>query len=337
MDRYSFWNKIVLPILENFVAPYSVLRKIYIQIFLLSIAVLINAVVFVNYQHLDWISAIYAGVNVVTTVGLYAPDINQMPSEEKLLLIFTIILAVGLYTSILQGIVSTLVSRSTWNDAKARWRGNHMKVHTILIGDGSEILSAVRRLNRFGTDYIVLTNSKTLSDAIGGDKVIFGDPKNDENLITAGVKAAKNVIIIMKDDMEALLITLKVQKLNPPLQVIVAIRDSSLSDLFKTAGADLVIPREDIIGRIAAGAAVSTNVAGLIFPEGAGEMIIGIFDVKKGGTKIADLPNDVTPLAIIKDNKINPYFEKDTELEPGTQLVVVGNPSIFKKIREMLG
>jgi len=336
VDKYRFWNKVILPILENFVAPYSVLRRIYIQIILLSIAVLINAVVFIHYQHLDWISAIYAGVNVVTTVGLYAPDINQLPSEEKLILTFTIILAVGLYTSILQSIVSTLVSRSTWNDAKARWRGRHMKGHTILIGDGSEVLSAVRRLNRFGTDYVVLTDSKTIADAIGGDKVILGDPKNDENLLAAGVKEAKNVIIIMKDDMEALLITLKVQKLNPPLQVIVAIRDSSLSDLFRTAGADLVIPREDIIGRIAASAALSTNVAGLIFPERAGEMIIGIFNVKKEGKKISDLPAEVIPLAIIKNGRINPYFTRDTELEPGTQIVVLGNPSTFQKIRDLL-
>ena len=336
MDKNRFWNKVVLPILENFVAPYSVLRRIYIQITLLSVAVLINAIVFVHYQHLDWISAIYAGVNVVTTVGLYAPDINQMPPDEKLILTFTIILAVGLYTSILQSIVSTIISRSTWNDAKARWRGRHMRGHTILIGDGSEILSAIRRLNRYNIDYVVLTDSKTLADTIGGDKVILGDPTRDENLIAAGVKDAKNAIIIMKDDMKALLITLKLQKLNPPLQVIVTIRDASLQDLFRTAGADLVIPREDIIGRIAAGAAVSTNVAGLIFSERSGEFVIGIFNVKKGGRRIADLPNDVIPLAIIKDGKINPYFTKETELEIGTQIVILGNPSSFQKIRDLL-
>ena len=336
MDKNRFWNKVVLRILENFVAPYSILRRLYIQIILLSVAVVINAIVFVHYQHLDWISAIYAGVNVVTTVGLYAPDINQMPPDEKIILIFTIILAVGLYTSILQSIISTIISRSTWNDAKARWRGRHMRGHTILIGDGSEILSAIRRLNRYNIDYVVLTDSKTLADTIGGDKVILGDPTKEENLIVAGVKDAKNAIIIVKDDMKALLITLKLQKLNPPLQVIVTIRDTSLQDLFRTAGADLVIPREDIIGRIAAGAAVSTNVAGLIFSERSGEFVIGIFNVKKGGRRIADLPNDVIPLAIIKDGKINPYFTKETELEIGTQIVILGNPSSFQKIRDLL-
>ncbi|QXJ31110.1 potassium channel family protein [Saccharolobus shibatae] len=335
MDKDKIWNRIVIPILENLVAPYSVFKRIYIQIVLLGLAVLINAIVFVNYQHLDWISAIYAGVNVVTTVGLYSPNIYQMASTEKIILTLTIILAVGLYTSIIQSIVATLISRATWNDAKARWRGRHMKGHTILIGNGSEILSAVRRLNRLGVDYIVLTSSKDIADNIRGDAVILGDPKDDNNLISAGVSYAKNAIVIMENDMEALLITLKLQKLNPPLKVIVAVRDYSLTDLFKTAGADLVIPREDIIGRIAASAALSTNIAGLIFPERTGDMIIGIFEVKKA-KKISDLPSEVVPLAIIRNNKIDPYFNKDTELKLGDQLIILGNPSTFQKVRELL-
>ncbi|ACP36587.1 TrkA-N domain protein [Sulfolobus islandicus L.S.2.15] len=335
MDKGKIWNRIVIPILENLVAPYSVFKRIYIQIMLLGVAVLINAIVFVNYQHLDWISAIYAGVNVVTTVGLYSPNIYQMTSTEKIILTLTIILAVGLYTSIIQSIVATLISRVTWNDAKARWRGRHMKGHTILIGNGTEILSAVRRLNRLGVDYIVLTSSKDIANNNRGDAVILGDPKDDNNLISAGVNYAKNAIVIMENDMEALLITLKLQKLNPPLKVIVAIRDYSLTDLFKTAGADLVIPREDIIGRIAASAALSTNIAGLIFPERTGDMIIGIFEVKKA-KKISDLPSEVVPLAIIRNNKIDPYFNKDTELKPRDQLIILGSPSTFQKVRELL-
>jgi K+ transport systems, NAD-binding component len=335
VDKGKIWNRIVIPILENLVAPYSVFKRIYIQIMLLGVAVLINAIVFVNYQHLDWISAIYAGVNVVTTVGLYSPNIYQMTSTEKIILTLTIILAVGLYTSIIQSIVATLISRVTWNDAKARWRGRHMKGHTILIGNGTEILSAVRRLNRLGVDYIVLTSSKDIANNNRGDAVILGDPKDDNNLISAGVNYAKNAIVIMENDMEALLITLKLQKLNPPLKVIVAIRDYSLTDIFKTAGADLVIPREDIIGRIAASAALSTNIAGLIFPERTGDMIIGIFEVKKA-KKISDLPSEVVPLAIIRNNKIDPYFNKDTELKPRDQLIILGSPSTFQKVRELL-
>ncbi|NON62662.1 TrkA family potassium uptake protein [Acidianus sp. RZ1] len=336
MDSKRIWNHFVVPVLENMIAPYSVLRKILLQIILLGIAVYLNALIFIVYQHLDWISAIYAGVNVITTVGLYAPNISQMPSTEKLFLILTIIFAVGLYTSIIQAIVSTVVKRSSWIDAKARWRGTHMKGHTVLIGHGNVIISAVKRMEKLGVDYVVLTHSSELASKISGDKVVLGDPKDDKNLLSAGIKEAKNAIISMGDDMETLVITLKVQKLNPPLQVISVIKDPSLTDVFKTGGADLVIPYDEIVGRITAAAAVSNNVAGIVFPDRSEEnFVLGIVQVRKKA-KINELPKDIVPLIIIRGNQLDPYFSRDAELKEGEQLVVLGNPNLFKKIRELL-
>ncbi|WP_236753408.1 NAD(P)-binding protein [Acidianus sp. HS-5] len=338
MKGSRIWNKYLMPIVENFVAPYSVLRKILPQILLLGVAVYINAWVFMIYQHLDLVSAIYAGVNVVTTVGLYAPDISQMPDTEKIVLIVTIIFAVGLYTSIIQSIVTTVINRSTWQDAKARWRGNHMKDHTVIIGEGEIVVSAVKRLERLGVDYIVLTPSKDIaSKIIKSDRVIVGDPKDDKNLLSAGILEAKNAIISMQNDMDTLLITLKIQKINPPLQVISVVKDSTVVDVFKTAGADLVIPNDDIVGRITAAAAVSNNVAGVIFQDRSENLIIGLFEIKKE-VKIKDIPEGVLPLAIIEENgKLNPYFEKDTQLKKGEKLVVLGDPNLFKKVKEVLG
>jgi voltage-gated potassium channel Kch len=337
VDRTRIWNRYLIPLIENFVAPYSVLRKILPQILLLGLAVYINAWVFMVYQHLDFISAIYAGVNVVTTVGLYAPDISQMTDTEKIVLIITIIFAVGLYTSIIQSIVSTVINRSTWQDAKARWRGSHMKGHTVIVGEGEIIASAVRRLERLGIDYIVLTPSKDIANKIRNDRVIIGDPKDDKNLLSAGILEAKNAIVSMQNDMDTLLITLKIQKVNPPLQVISVVKDSNLVDVFKTAGADLVIPNDDIVGRITAAAAISNNVAGVIFHDRSENLIIGLFEIKKE-IKIKDLPSGILPLAIIEeDGKLNPYFEKDTLLKKGEKLVVLGDPNLFKKVKEVLG
>ncbi|AEE93012.1 TrkA-N domain protein [Acidianus hospitalis W1] len=337
MGRTRIWNRYLIPLVENFVAPYSVLRKILPQILLLGLAVYINAWVFMVYQHLDFISAIYAGVNVVTTVGLYAPNISQMTDTEKIVLIITIIFAVGLYTSIIQSIVSTVINRSTWQDAKARWRGSHMKGHTVIVGEGEIITSAVRRLERLGVDYIVLTPSKDIANKIRNDRVIIGDPKDDKNLLSAGILEAKNAIVSMQNDMDTLLITLKIQKINPPLQVISVVKDSNMVDVFKTAGADLVIPNDDIVGRITAAAAISNNVAGVIFHDRSENLIIGSFEIKKE-IKIKDLPPGILPLAIIEeDGKLNPYFEKDTLLKKGEKLVVLGDPNLFKKVKEVLG
>ncbi|AWR94175.1 potassium channel family protein [Acidianus brierleyi] len=338
MEKKEIWNKFLLPIMENFAAPYSVLRRIFPQIFLLGLIVYFNSLIFVYFQHLDWISAIYAGINVVTTVGLYAPNINQMPSTEKLFLTVTIIFAVGLYASMVQSIVSTVVKRSTWLDAKARWRGSHMRSHTVVIGKGEVILSSAKRLEKLGVDYVVLTSSKEISDSLKSDRVILGDPTKDKDLLDAGIMEAKNAIICMDDDMNTLLVTLKVQKLNPPLSVIAVVKNENIADEFKTAGADIVIPYEEIVGRITAAAAVSNNVAGLIFSMNKvrEDIVIGVFDIKNK-IMIKDLPKEVIPLAIVKDGKINPYFSKDTELEQGESLIILGNPSSFKRVRDIVG
>ncbi|MEM3909734.1 NAD(P)-binding protein [Metallosphaera sp.] len=330
------WRSVLLDILEYMVAPYSVLRKILPQVIMLALVVLSNAVIFVTYQHLDWISAIYAGVNVVTTVGLYAPNINQMPSIEKLLLVGTIIMAVGLYTSIIQSMVNTVVRRSSWADARARWRGSHLKDHIVLIGTGRVIVSAARRLERLGKEYIVLTSSKEVLEQLKGDRVILGNPEDDKDLMSAGIPSASSAVIAMEDDTKTLLVTLKVQKINPPLNTICVVKQDSLIDVFRTAGADEVIPYEDIIGRITAAASIARNVGGVIFTmDRKADMVVGFFDIKKE-VKISSLPSDVVPIIIVDSGKLNPYFSKDTVLKPGQTLILLGNPDKFKEITQMV-
>jgi Trk K+ transport system NAD-binding subunit len=335
VDRIKFWNKFVLRFLEIFAAPYSVLRKIYPQLAILSIVVYVIALVFVYYQHLDWISAIYVAVNVITTVGLYAPNINTMPSNEKLILTVLILFTVGLFASMVQSLIGTFVNKNTWIDARARWRGQHMVNHIVLIGNAESIVSAARKLQQLGRDYIVLTSSKILYEELKGDNVILGDPKEETNLISAGVEKASAAIIAMDDDSETLLVTLRVQKLNPPLKVVTMVKDISMVDIMKTAGADVVIPYEDIMGRMLAFTSLSNSFAGIIYSSREREYSIGVFDVKKR-IKLKDLPPKVIPIAILRDGHLDPYFDKETEVKPGESLFVLGDPSAFKEVEKLL-
>lgn len=335
MDRLRFWNRYAIRVLEVIAAPYSVLRRIYIQLVLLSIVVYIIALVFVIYQNLDWISAIYAAVNVITTVGLYAPDIHEMPSQEKLFLTIMILFTVGLFASMAQSLISTILNRNTWIDARARWRGKLMRGHIVLIGTSESILSAVKRLEFLGKDYVVVTNSKKLYDELKSDKVIFGDPQDENILITSGIPNASSAIIAMDDDSQTLMITLKVQKLNPPLTIVTMIKNSSLLDVFKTAGADIIIPYEEFMGRVMASAAVSKNFAGIVYPSNERDYSIGVFEVKKP-IKLNELPQGVIPIAILHDGKLDPYFTKETEVKPGQILFVLGDPSKFKDVSKLI-
>ncbi len=335
MDRKEIWNRRIVPILELFASPYSVLRRIYPQLGMLGIVVYILSLVFVYYQHLDWISAIYAAVNVVTTVGLYAPDINTMPPQEKLFLTVIIIFSVGLFASMAQTLISTIVNRNTWIDARARWRGKHMKGHIVVIGNSKSIISTARKLDELGKDYIVVTDNEEIYNSLKSDKVIFGDPKDEKNLIEAGIRDAESAIISMDNDSDTLLVTLKVQRLNPPLITVVAVKDTSMVDVMKTAGADIVLPYEDIVGRMIASASITSQFAGMIFPTKSREFAIGVFEVKKR-VKLKDLPDGVIPIAIMRNGKLDPYFQRDSEVKEGEVLFVLGDPSKFRDVNRVV-
>ncbi|TRM77091.1 potassium transporter TrkA [Sulfolobus sp. B1] len=335
MNKNEIWNRRIIPIMEIFASPYSVIRKIYLQLLMLSIVVYIIALIFVYYQHLDWISAIYAAVNVITTVGLYAPSIYSMPSQEKLFLTLSIVFSVGLFASMAQSLILTIVNRNTWIDARARWRGKHMRGHVVVLGNSRSVLSAVRKLEELDKDYVVVTNNQEIQKLLKGDKVILGDPKNEDNLISAGINNAESAIIAMDDDSETLLLTLKVQKINPPLTIVTVVKDSSMMDIMRTAGADIVIPFEEVLGRMMASASVSKQFAGMIYPTNSREFAIGVFEVKRV-IKLKDLPNGVIPIAILKDGNLDPYFEKDTEVKEGEVLFVLGDPSKFKEVNKLV-
>ncbi|MEM3271277.1 MAG: NAD-binding protein, partial [Metallosphaera sp.] len=212
----------------------------------------------------------------------------------------------------------------------------HMKDHIVIIGNNRVVVTAAKRLEKLGREYVVLTSSKEVFDQLRGERVILGNPEDDKDLISSGISSASSAVISMDDDTQTLLVTLKVQKINPPLNTICVVKQDSLIDVFKTAGADEVIPYEDIIGRITAAASIAKNVGGVIFTmDRKADMVVGFFDVKKSA-KLSDLPNDVIPIIVVEDGKLNPYFSKNTVLRPGQTLILLGNPDRFKDITRLL-
>lgn len=63
---------------------------------------------------------------------------------------------------------------------------------------------------------------------------------------------------------------------------------------------------------------------------------LGIFNVKKFA-KISELPKGAIPLIVVKeDGKLDPFFEKDYELKVGEKIIILADPKIFGRIKEML-
>lgn len=338
-------RSLILKTLEYLVAPYSVLSRVLPQVMLLGVVVYVTTLVFVHYQHLDFLSGLYAATSLVTTIGLYSPEVTTMPGSEKAILTVIMVVSVATYTSVITGVISVITKRSVWIDARGRWRGRHMRDHVVVIGDSAEVLEATLKLGTMGEEYVVLTNSQELVPKLSRDKVIIGDPKNEADLTATGVREAKSALVIMSSDNDSLLVTLKLQKLKPSLRTVVEIRDDSLRDAFVTAGADIILSVRRMAGRILASAAVSGNMGGyMVDPTSEAsslrEMSIGTYKVGEGsrldGLKLGDLPKGVIPILIIRGAEMTPYFSRETEVRAGDTIVILGRPEDLAKVRFMV-
>ena len=337
-------SRLLLEVLEVLSAPYSVLSRLMPQMAALAIIIAITAYVFTYFQHIDLLSAVYASVGLVTTIGLYTPPLSAMPSSEKLFLIVLVLASVATYTTIVMNIVSTITRRTVWVDARARWRASHVKDHVIVLGDMPEVAT---ELDRMGVEYVMVTNNESLAASLQNHRVIIGNPTSERELRAAGVEFAAVVIIALDSDSDSLTALIRVRKLNPNVRTVVMIHNEDLTDVFLDAGASQVVRLKRFIGRALAGMALSGNLGGVLLEstEGSSKALrqagygIGFFKVEKGsrcdGMALKELPKGVIPVLVERNGVFTPYFSTDFKLKEGDGLVVLGDPTKFTKIREL--
>jgi len=337
-------SRLLLEVLEVLSAPYSVLSRLMPQMAALAIIIAITAYVFMYFQHIDLVSAVYASVGLVTTIGLYTPPLSAMSSSEKLSLTVLVLASVATYTTIVMNIVSTVTRRTVWIDARARWRASHVKDHVIVLGDMPEVAT---ELDRMGVEYVMVTNNESLAASLQNHRVIIGNPTSERELRAAGVEFAAVVIIALDNDSDSLTALIRVRKLNPNVRTVVLVHNEDLTDVFLDAGASQVVRLKRFIGRALAGMALSGHLGGVLLEstEGSSKALreagygIGFFKVEKGsrcdGMALKELPKGVIPVLVERNEVFTPYFSTDFKLKEGDGLVVLGDPTKFTKIREL--
>ncbi|MGC9210432.1 MAG: potassium channel family protein [Acidilobus sp.] len=336
----------VLDVLEALAAPYSVFSRVMPQVIAIVAVTMAAAFVFMKFQGLDLISALYAAVGLVTTIGLYTPPISAMPEVEKAVLTVLVASSVAIYTTLVSNIIRTLTTRAVWIDARARWRAAHMEGHVVILGD---LVEAAQELDKYGVEYVMVTKDASLVNRLGARRVILGDPTSEAELRAANVDKASAVIVALDNDLDNLVALIRVRAISTKARTVVLIHHDDLIDVFKSAGANSVIRSRRLLSRAIVGLALSGNIGGLLLEstEASSRALtrhghgIGFFEVKKGsacdGLAISSLPKGVTPILVEREGRFTPYFTPDMKLRAGDYIVVIGDPSSFKELEEMCG
>ncbi len=200
-----------------------------------------------------------------------------------------------------------------------------MKGHTIICGYGYNGRKIAEALCRAEVEHVIV-------DLRGGEGVIQGDAKSEEVLRKAGIEHAKEIVIAVSNDEDAVFICLLAKKLNPGIRVVVkADRLASMRHLY-LAGADRVFSPYVIAGRLLAKAVIKPGVAEFIQRVTISRDIeISQLAVtrssKLAGKKLSETElsrHGITVLGVYREKELIPSPPPELVLHPGDHLVVIG-------------
>lgn len=296
------------------------LKHIWIQLTLLLSMFASGAIIFAYFQRLDVLSALLASVSTITTIGIYAPNILVMTNTEKILLIVVFLVSVGSAASLVQGTVSTAMSKQILSEELCEKKIQRLKGHVIVAGYKFMGKYVTHKLEEIGQEYVVITidESKVKPLREKGTNVIYGPAVNAfETLQKAGIERANSIVVTYESDGDNMLTLMAAKKLNPKIRTITIINDKDLYESAKDAQADVVIAPNDMAGQILALSTISDEVTGVLLSERMRGRHIAEFAITKGGFKIKELNTICPVLMVLREGEVIATFLDDFTLKGG--------------------
>jgi voltage-gated potassium channel len=319
--------------------PYVVAKRIWIQLSALTVMFGFGTVLFMYYQHLDFLTALLGSVSTITTIGLYSPNLLSIPATEKILLIIIFIVSVGLAASIVQSTVSAAVRREMLAEEATKLKVKGMKGHVIVMGYKFLGKYVVDSLKNLGLDYVVLVRDASQLDALRLEGIpAMSSPITHtyEALKEAGIDRASAVITTFDDDGDNLLSILNAKKLNPGVRVVSVVNDRELVDGARTAGADVAIIPNELIGNVLALSTISDEVEGVFLSSELKSRHVAGFSVEKKGLKYRDVKGICPVLFVKRGEEIIYDLEDEMELRPGDKVYVMTDHESLIAFREKM-
>ncbi len=324
-------------------APAFLLKALYKQLFIMAGMFGLGAWIFVYYEGLSPLDALYASVSTITTIGLYVPrggNLSLMPAIEIILLIVTIIVSVGAAASFLQGTVNAVVNGNLARGEAERSLIKRMKNHVIVFGFAHLGRYVTDNLGELGIDYVVVTHDPTVYESLVKKKVMAVLEHENRPIVAlkeAGIETASTLIAAHEKDPENMLITLSARRLKPGIRIISVVHDEQLMDTAKNAGADVTIPSSVSVGHLLALSAVTRDLVGIVFSEKVGTKEIAQFSVFKSsklvGKKLQDLTQFAHVIGIVRNQVlIQNVFDPDLRIKEDDTLLVFGDPAGLHEI-----
>jgi voltage-gated potassium channel len=212
-----------------------------------------------------------------------------------------------------------------------------MRNHIIVCGYGYHGRKIVEALEKAKIPHIIIDPAAEEEK----ENLIKGDAKDEEVLLKAGIKKAKEILIAVSNDVDAVFISMLARNLNPDIRIVAkADRLESMKKIY-LAGANKVISPYVIGGRLLARAVAKPLVAEFFQRVTIAKDLevaqIGISDDSKfAGKKIKDMDlasRGLAILAVYRAGELIPNPPAEFLVEAGDHLIILGSSEEIMKLR----
>ena len=314
--------------------PLSFVQAGYKQLLILLCMFIFGTWIFVRYEGLPGLLALFASVSTVTTIGLFTPNngnVYAMNRNEVILIIVLMIVSVGSGASLVQSTVGMAVSERGKAAAQNRLV-KRLKNHVIVYGYSHMGRFITEKLAEIGYDFVTITRIPDVyNELLRKDFFVVLETETDiiGALKSAGIENASLVIVSDVNDSDNMRFILTARKLRPDIKIHTVVHDPSLTEMVKDAGANVVIPSTVAVGELLAFSA-DKHLVGVVLTQNMKAQGISEFTIHAPspiiGKKLHEVAEMAKIIGAVRDGKVDArVFDGTFTLQEGDTLLVLGD------------
>jgi voltage-gated potassium channel len=325
--------------------------KLYSSLVLITLVITFGTIGYTMLSDVDILDALYMTIITMSTVGFR--EIEDFGASEKLFTIVLILVSIVVYGYSVASLTEYLASSKIFQRLKLRkvqQSIQNLKNHSVVCGYGRNGKQAVAKLKKFHVPCVIIEKDKELIEELDAANMLYveGDATNDNTLLKAGLKDAKNLITALPSDADNLFVVFSARQLNNNLTIISRASTESSDSKLRMAGANNIIMPDKIGGDHMASLVVTPDLVEFIDKLTISEecttnlVEIAIDDLPQEflNKTITDLDlRKKTGCTVIGFKSVhNTYLinpEANTKLTKGSNLILLGRPEQIQKLHEV--
>ncbi len=330
----------------------KLLKTDEVRVITLTIIVVLGIISFSVFGYMilegwGFLDSLYQTIITISTVGF--TEVHPISTSGRITTIITILLAITLLTYFFSHFVTIMVEgriNTLLRGRKMEKQINRLRDHFIILGFGKMGNQVAFEFGQAEVAYVIMDKDPAVFEHENTDGLLWmvGDATREEDILRCGIKHARGLICVLRNDQDNVYAILTARGLNADIRIITRANEYESERKLKRAGADHVVSPFKIGGSRIASVMLRPSITHFMDGLARAEEIrltlveieISEDSVLVGKTIVDTGIIDISESIIIGLRRptepiiIRPPI--NTKLLPGDQLVLMGQLDALNKI-----